>query len=37
MKIDEGVKGKIHGEVKQMLNSKAIWYNWNYVIVKNKG
>ena len=39
MKIDEGVNGKIHAKLRQMLNSKAIWDNWNYVIkiVKNKG
>ena len=27
MKIDEGVKGKIHGKVRQMLNSKALFKN----------
>ena len=26
MKIDEGINGKIHAKVRQMLNSKA---NWN--------
>ena len=25
MKIDEGVNGKIHGKVRQMLNSKALF------------
>ena len=31
MKIDEGVNGKIHGKLRQMLNSKANFNKWTYL------
>ena len=31
MKIDEGVNGKIHAKVRQILNSKAKYFLWNFL------